>query len=85
MTETVNLKRRGRDYKGAAFKGVLLLSLIVGFVTLVTLLVDVFRKGWQYVDTTLGDTSQNTCYEVDAEHAFARQPLGLPESAPLPA
>jgi hypothetical protein len=39
----------------------------------------------QYVDTTLGDTSQNTCYEVDAEHAFARQPLGLPESAPLPA
>ena len=53
MTETVNLKRRGRDIKGAAFKGVLLLSLIVGFVTLVTLLVDVFRKGWAYVDWTL--------------------------------
>jgi phosphate transport system permease protein len=53
VTETVNLKRRGRDIKGAAFKGVLLLSLIVGFVTLVTLLVDVFRKGWQYVDKTL--------------------------------
>jgi len=50
---TVNLKRRGRDVKGAAFKGVLLLSLIVGFATLVTLLVDVFRKGWQYVDETL--------------------------------
>ena len=53
MTETVNLKRHGRDYKGAAFKGVLLLSLIVGFVTLVTLLVDVFRAGWSYVDKTL--------------------------------
>jgi phosphate transport system permease protein len=53
VTETVSLKRRGRDLKGAAFKGVLLLSLIVGFVTLVTLLVDVFRKGWQYVDKTL--------------------------------
>jgi phosphate transport system permease protein len=50
---TVNLKRHGRDIKGAAFKGVLLLSLIVGFVTLVTLLVDVFRKGWSYVDKTL--------------------------------
>ncbi len=53
MTKTVNLKRHGRDYKGAAFKGVLLLSLIVGFVTLVTLLVDVFRKGWSYLDKTL--------------------------------
>jgi len=53
VTETVNLKRQGRDVKGAAFKGVLLLSLIVGFVTLVTLLVDVFRAGWSYVDKTL--------------------------------
>ena len=53
MTETVNLKRRGRDIKGAAFKGVLLFSLIVGFVTLVTLLVDVVRTGWAYVDKTL--------------------------------
>lgn len=50
---TVNLKRRGRDIKGAVFKGVLLLSLIVGFATLVTLLVDVFRKGWPYVTKTL--------------------------------
>ncbi len=50
---TVNLKRRGRDIKGAVFKAVLLLSLIVGFATLVTLLVDVFRKGWPYVDKTL--------------------------------
>ena len=53
MTETVNLKRHGRDYKGAAFKGLLLLSLIVGFVTLITLLIDVFRAGWSYVDKTL--------------------------------
>ena len=53
MTETVNLKRRGRDIKGSAFKGVLLFSLIVGFVTLVTLLVDVVRTGWSYLDKTL--------------------------------
>jgi phosphate transport system permease protein len=49
----VSLKRSGRDIKGAAFHALLLVSLIVGFVTLVTLLVDVFRKGWQYVDKTL--------------------------------
>jgi hypothetical protein len=34
-----------------------------------------------YVDSTLGDSSENTCYEVDAEQAFARQPLGLREAA----
>jgi hypothetical protein len=34
-----------------------------------------------YVDSTLGDSSENLCYEVDAEQAFARQPLGIPESA----
>jgi hypothetical protein len=31
----------------------------------------------EYVDSTLGDSSVNTCYEVDAEQAFAEQPLGL--------
>jgi hypothetical protein len=31
----------------------------------------------RYVDETLGDASDNTCYEVDVEHAFARQPLGI--------
>ena len=30
-----------------------------------------------YVDSTLGDSSVNTCYEVDTEQAFAEQPLGL--------
>jgi hypothetical protein len=35
----------------------------------------------RHVDTTLGDSSENTCYEVDSEQAFARQPLGLRESA----
>jgi phosphate transport system permease protein len=49
----VNLKRRRRDIKGAVFRALLLLSLIVGFVTLATLLIDVFRKGWAYLDTTL--------------------------------
>jgi hypothetical protein len=33
-----------------------------------------------YVDSTLGDSSENTCYEVDAEQAFAKQPLGIPET-----
>ena len=31
----------------------------------------------QYVDEVLGDASTNTCYEVDAEPAFAERPLGL--------
>ena len=39
----------------------------------------------QYVDSTLGDSSENRCYEVDAEQAFSRQPLGLAESAPVEA
>jgi hypothetical protein len=30
-----------------------------------------------YVDSTLGDSSVNTCFEVDSEQAFAEQPLGL--------
>lgn len=30
-----------------------------------------------YVDDTLGDSSENACYEVDAELAFAERPLGL--------
>ena len=34
-----------------------------------------------YVDSTLGDSSDNTCYEVDAESSFARQPLGIAETA----
>ena len=34
-----------------------------------------------YVDSTLGESSDNTCYEVDAEFAFARQPLGIAETA----
>jgi hypothetical protein len=31
----------------------------------------------RYVDKMLGETSVNTCYEVAAEPAFARRPLGL--------
>jgi hypothetical protein len=34
----------------------------------------------EYVDSTLGDSSVNKCYEVDAEQAFAERPLGLPAS-----
>jgi phosphate transport system permease protein len=49
----VSLRRTRTDYKGAAFQALLLLSLVVGFVTLVTLLVDVFSKGWGYLDKTM--------------------------------
>jgi len=34
----------------------------------------------EYVDSTLGDSSLNSCYEVDAKQAFAERPLGLPDS-----
>ena len=37
-----------------------------------------------YVDSTLGDSSENTCYGVDAAMAFARQPLGIAETAQPP-
>ena len=33
----------------------------------------------EYVDVTLGDSSENVCYAVDAEHAFAAQPVGIAE------
>jgi len=33
----------------------------------------------QYVDSTLGASSENVCYEVEAGHAFARQPAGIGE------
>jgi hypothetical protein len=33
-----------------------------------------------YVDATLGDSSDNACYEVDPEIAFAERPLGVPAS-----
>jgi phosphate transport system permease protein len=45
--------RRAGVWRGRAFYGLLLLSLAVGFVTLGTLVVDVVRKGVQYVDGVL--------------------------------
>jgi hypothetical protein len=36
-----------------------------------------------YVDVTLGDASNNTCWEVETDHAFARQPSGIAESPAL--
>lgn len=39
----------------------------------------------QYVDSTLGDSSENSCYELDAEQAFAEQPVGLRPSATVAA
>jgi hypothetical protein len=38
-----------------------------------------------YVDSTLGDSSENTSYEVDVEQAFAERPLGLPASPTITA
>jgi hypothetical protein len=35
----------------------------------------------QYVDTTLGDASVNTSYEVEEAQAFAQQPSGIRQSA----
>ena len=34
-----------------------------------------------YVDSTLGDSSDNSCYEVAAEQAFALHPSGIHEPA----
>ncbi len=34
-----------------------------------------------WVDTTLGDSSENICYPVDAEHSFADRALGLSAKA----
>jgi phosphate transport system permease protein len=42
-----------RAVKGVLFKGVLFFSLLVGFLTLVVLLVDVFNDGLPYLDRTL--------------------------------
>jgi hypothetical protein len=32
-----------------------------------------------YVDSVLGDSSDNTCYEVDDAQSFAAQPIGIRE------
>ncbi|MFN2640788.1 MAG: hypothetical protein ABR548_02685 [Actinomycetota bacterium] len=34
----------------------------------------------RYVDETLGDSSSNLCYEVNAEQSFARQAPGIRET-----
>jgi phosphate transport system permease protein len=45
--------RRGTIWKGRVFYVLLLLSLAIAFLTLGTLIVDVLRKGIQYVDGVL--------------------------------
>jgi phosphate transport system permease protein len=47
------VKRRRRDVRGALFKGLLGLSLLVGFVTLAALIVDIVRKGAGHVTVRL--------------------------------
>lgn len=41
---------------------------------------DTVESVQDYVDTTLGDASENSSYEVAAAQAFAEQPSGLPAS-----
>ena len=38
-----------------------------------------------YVDSTLGEASVNTCYEVDADQAFARAASGIATEPTVPA
>jgi phosphate transport system permease protein len=49
-----------RALKGGIFKGLLLLSLAVGFLTLGTLIVDVFRDGLPYLDWKLLSSPPST-------------------------
>ena len=58
----------GRALKGAIFKGLLIFSLLVGFVMLGVLLVDVFRDGLPYLDMTLLTDPPST----DPDQAGAR-------------
>ena len=37
----------------------------------------------EYVDAALGDSSQNTCWEVETDHAFARQAPRIADSPAL--
>jgi len=46
---------------------------------------DSVKEIQEYVHTTLGESSRNWCYEVDAERAFAERPLGLPASPTIAA
>lgn len=39
----------------------------------------------EYVDSTLGDSSENLCYEVDSKQALATQPAGIAEFPPVTA
>lgn len=36
-----------------------------------------------YVDSTLGDSSVNTCFEVAAEQAFSERPVGIQTRATI--
>jgi hypothetical protein len=39
----------------------------------------------KYVDSVLGDSSDNKCLEIDGVQAFSQQPPGMRESAAIPA
>jgi phosphate transport system permease protein len=50
---SITLRRTRGHVKGYTFKGFLLFSLLIGFVTLAVLLVDVVQDGWRHVDSKL--------------------------------
>lgn len=37
----------------------------------------------RYVDSALGDSSDNTCYEVNAPQSFSQQPSGIATRPPV--
>jgi phosphate transport system permease protein len=45
--------RKGERTRGSLFQGLLIVSISIGFILLVTLLVDVFQKGIPFVDGVL--------------------------------
>jgi phosphate transport system permease protein len=53
--QTVDLRphERGGRFRGGVFRAFLYVSVFIGFLTLGTLLVDVFQKGVPYVDAVL--------------------------------
>ena len=75
------LGRRGWDFRETLFKGVLLVSLVVGFATLVTLLVDVFVTGWSHVTwefLTSPPSTDPTTTNLAIRNTLRGKRVGLP-------
>lgn len=53
VPEALGSQSQGTRVRGAAFYVLLLVAVTIGFIALAALLIDVFRKGFGYVDWTL--------------------------------